>query len=129
MLLSCAQLLATPWTAAHQPPLSMRFSRQGYWSGLPFPSPGDLPNPRIEPGSPALQADSFLIDLQGSPYQCKFPLKRILCPGLELFLSILVLLAFSSKKHILAWLFCTIQDRVAMKSKLLLSRSILNSCC
>ena len=48
---------ATPWTAAHQAALSMRFSRQGYWSGLPFPSPGDLPNPGIEPRSPALQAD------------------------------------------------------------------------
>ena len=43
----------------------MRFSRQGYWNGLPFPSPGDLPNPGIEPGSPALQADPLLIELQG----------------------------------------------------------------
>ena len=47
---------ATPWTAAHQAPLSMGFSRQGYWSGLSFPSPGDLPDPGIEPRSPALQA-------------------------------------------------------------------------
>jgi len=45
----------------------MRFSRQEYWSGLPFPSPGDLPNPGIEPGSPALQADSFPTELKGSP--------------------------------------------------------------
>ena len=51
--------LATPWTVAHQDPLSMEFSRQEYWSGLPFPSPGDLHNPGIEPGSPALQADSL----------------------------------------------------------------------
>jgi len=43
----------------------MRFSRQGYWSGLPFPSPGDLPNPGIEPRSPALQADSLPTELQG----------------------------------------------------------------
>ena len=57
-VLSHVQLFATPWTVAHQAPLSMGFSRQGYWSGLPFPSPGDLPNPGIEPGSPALQADS-----------------------------------------------------------------------
>ena len=49
----------TPWTVARQAPLSMEFSRQGYWSGLPFPSPGDLPNPVIEPESPALQADSL----------------------------------------------------------------------
>ena len=41
---------ATPWTVAHQAPLPMEFSRQEYWNGLPFPPPGDLPNPRIEPG-------------------------------------------------------------------------------
>ena len=51
--------LATPWTVASQAPLSMGFSRQVYWSGLPFPSPGDLPNPGIKPGSPELQADSL----------------------------------------------------------------------
>ena len=50
--------LATPWTVARQAPLSMGFSRQESWSGLPFPSPGDLPDPGIEPRSPALQADS-----------------------------------------------------------------------
>ena len=66
-LLSHAQLFATPWTVAHQAPLSMRFSRQGYWSGLPFPSPGDLPDLGIEPGSPALQADSLPTELQGKP--------------------------------------------------------------
>ena len=52
--LSRVQLFATPWTVAYQAPLSMGFSRQEYWSGLPFPSPGDLPDPGIEPGSPAL---------------------------------------------------------------------------
>ena len=49
----------TPWTVAHQVPLSMGFSRQKYWSGLPCPSPGDLPDPEIEPGSLASQADSL----------------------------------------------------------------------
>ena len=49
----------TPWTVAHQAPLCVEFSKQNYWSGLPFPSPGDLPNPGIEPRSPALQADSL----------------------------------------------------------------------
>ena len=49
---------STPWAAACQAPLSMGFSRQEYWSGLPFPSPGDIPHPGIEPRSPALQADS-----------------------------------------------------------------------
>ena len=51
--LSCVWLFVTPWTVAHQIPPSMEFSRQEYWSGLPFPSPGDLPNPGIEPRSPA----------------------------------------------------------------------------
>ena len=55
--------LATPGTVANQAPLSMGFSRQEYWSGLPFPSPGDLPNPGIEPKSAALQADSFPTEL------------------------------------------------------------------
>ena len=49
----------TPWTVAHQAPLSMEFSRQEYWSGFPFPFPKDLPDPGIEPRSPALQADSL----------------------------------------------------------------------
>ena len=57
--LSHVQLFATPWTVAYQAPPSMEFSRQEYWSGLPFPSPGDLPNPGIKPGSPALQADAL----------------------------------------------------------------------
>ena len=58
-LLNCVQLFATPWTVAHQAPPSMGFSRQEYWSGLPFPSPGDLPDPGIEPRSPTLQADAL----------------------------------------------------------------------
>ena len=57
--LSRVQLFATPWTVACQAHLSMEFSRQEYWSGLPFPSPGELPNPGIEPGSPALQAGAL----------------------------------------------------------------------
>ena len=55
--LSRVRLFATLWTVAYQAPPSVGFSRQEYWSGLPFPSPGDLLNPGIEPGSPALQAD------------------------------------------------------------------------
>ena len=65
--LSPAQLFGTPWTIAHQAPLSMEFSRQEYWSGLPFPSPGNLPDPEIEPGSPALQADTLLSEPPGKP--------------------------------------------------------------
>ena len=65
--LSCVRLFAIPWTVAYQAPLSMEFSRQEYWSGLPFPSPGDLPNPGIEPRSPALQADTLLSEPPGKP--------------------------------------------------------------
>ena len=59
--------LATPWTVACRLLLSMGFSRQEYWSGSPFPSLGDLPNPGIEPRSPELQADSLITELQGKP--------------------------------------------------------------
>ena len=57
----------TPWTVAHQAPLSMGFSRQEYWSGLPFPSPGNLPDPGIEPRSPALQACALTSEPPGKP--------------------------------------------------------------
>ena len=60
--------LETPWTVACQVPLSMGFSRQEYWSGLPFPSPWDLPDPEIKPRSSALQADSLPMELQGKSY-------------------------------------------------------------
>ena len=66
-VLSHALFYATPWTLARQAPLSMGFSRQEYWSGLPFPSPGDLPDPGIEPESSALQADSLPLSQLGSP--------------------------------------------------------------
>ena len=61
--LSRVLLFATPWTVAYQASPFMGFSRQEYWSGLPLPSPGDLPNPGIEPGSPAFQADSLSTEL------------------------------------------------------------------
>ena len=62
---SRVQLFATLWTVACQAPLSMGFSSQEYWSGLPFPSPGDLPDPGIHPMSPALQADSLRSETPG----------------------------------------------------------------
>ena len=68
--LSRVQLFATHWTVAHEASLSVEFSRQEYWSGLPFPSPGDFPDPGIKPGSPALQADSLPSENQGSPNAC-----------------------------------------------------------
>ena len=60
--------LCDPWTVAHQAPPSMGFSRQECWSGLPFPSPGDLPNPGIEPRSPALEADALTFEPPGKPF-------------------------------------------------------------
>ena len=65
--LSRVRLFATPWTVAHQAPPSMGFSRQECWSGLPFPSPGDLPDPGIKPGSPTLQADTLPSEPPGKP--------------------------------------------------------------
>ena len=63
--LSRVRLFVTPWTVGHQASQSMGFSRQVSWSGLPFPSPGDLPDPWIEPGSPALQADTLTSEPPG----------------------------------------------------------------
>ena len=65
--LSRLQLFGTPWTVAYQAPPSMGFSRQEYWRGLPFPSPGDLPNPGIEPRSPTFQADALTSEPPGKP--------------------------------------------------------------
>ena len=73
--LSRVRLFATPWTVGHQAPLPMGFSRQEYWSGVPFPSPGDLPDPGIEPRSPALQADSLPTELSVKPLFMRTPPK------------------------------------------------------
>ena len=64
--------LRPPWTVAYKAPLSMEFSRQEYWSGLPFPSPRDLPNPGIEPGSPALQADTSVFWATREAWNCSW---------------------------------------------------------
>ena len=66
--LRCVLLFATPWTVAQQTALSMGVSRKEYWNGLPFPPPGDLPDPGIEPTSPALQVDSFTTEPPGKPF-------------------------------------------------------------
>ena len=76
--LSHARLFATPWTVAHQAPPSMGFSRQEYWSELPFPSPGDLPNPGIEPRSPALQAEVLTSEPPGKPFKSEVSSKYYL---------------------------------------------------
>ena len=72
-LLSRVWLFATPWTIAYQSPPSMEFSRQKYWSGLPFPSRGDLPDPGIEPRSPTLQADALPCEPPGKPHGLSSP--------------------------------------------------------
>ena len=73
--LSHVRLFETPWTVAYQAPLFMGFSRQEYWSGLPFPSPGDLPDPGIKPRSPAMQADALLSEPPGKHVEGKIELK------------------------------------------------------
>ena len=83
--LSRVWLFATPWTVAHKAPPSMGFSRQEYWSGLPFPSPGDLPYPGIEPRSPALQADALTSEPPGKPHpKAKLVPKKKVTGGLLL---------------------------------------------
>ena len=79
-LLSCGQLFGTPWIVANQVPLSVGFPRQEHWSGLPFPPPGDLPNSRIKPTSPALQADSLPSE---APGYLNLKKKKKFCLGLE----------------------------------------------
>ena len=74
--LSCVQLLVTQWTAARQAPLSMGFPRQEYWSGLPFPSPGDPPDPGIEPRSLALQMSSLPSEPPRKSYEQKEKFNR-----------------------------------------------------
>ena len=64
---SRVQLFATPWNVAHQAPLTMECFRQEYWSGVPFPTPGDLPNPGIEPESPTFQVDALTSEPPGKP--------------------------------------------------------------
>ena len=89
-LLSRVQLLGTQWSVAYQAPKSMGFSRQEYWSGLPFPSPGDLPDPGIKPGSPALQTDALRSEPPGKPSntmdcykKCHSPWPSNLLPSLQ----------------------------------------------
>ena len=80
-LLSHVQLFGTPWTVAHQAPLSMEFSRQEYWSGLPFPTSGDFPNPGIEPlplVSPALAVRFFTTSTTWEAHR-RFPIKQDFC--------------------------------------------------
>ena len=84
----CVGLFATPWTVAYQVPPSMGFSRQGCWSGLSFPSPGDLPDSGIEPRSPALQADALLSEPPGKPSSYTYLLMGKQHPAQKLLLTV-----------------------------------------
>ena len=75
---------ATPWIVAHLALLSMDFSRQEYWSGLPFPSPGDLPDPGIEPRSPSLQTDSLPSEPPGKPFVYISHFKKSILPSVDI---------------------------------------------
>ena len=89
---SCGRLFEAPQTVAHQAPLLMEFSRQNYWSWLPFPTPGNLPNPGIKPTSPVspkLQVDSLPLSHQGSPMTIIIMLIRIIKEGRRKFLELM----------------------------------------
>ena len=81
--LSRIQLFASPWTAVCQSPLSIGFPRQEYWSGLPFPSPGNLPDPGIKPVSSSLQEDFFTTEPLGKPTHSRLAIQYLFLSGLE----------------------------------------------
>ena len=96
--LSHDRLLVTPWTVAHQAPLFTEFSRQEYWSGLPFPSPGDLPDPGIEPRFLALQVCSLPSELPGKPTLFNVPPNVIFKLWHDAFLFFIVFILFLLNK-------------------------------
>ena len=101
--LSRVRLFVTPWTVAYQAPLSMGFPRQEYWSGVPLPSPGDLPDPGIKPWSPALQADSLLSEPPGKPKVGGGEVKEVqgcqFMEGLAGFIKILAFILSDMGRH------------------------------
>ena len=100
--LSHVRLFVTPWTVAHEAPISIEFSRQEYWSELPFSSPGDLPDPGIEPGSSVLQADSLPLSHWGIPILLLY-LQKIF-----LILPQIFYVQINSGKKTSNWLYTTI---------------------
>ena len=101
---------AIPWTLAHPAPLSMDFPRQEYWSGLPCPPPGDLPDPGIQPASPALAGRFFTTEPPGKP-------SKILIPILKLNMSLQIMSRESKEK-----LFCTINNKNTFQSMMFYQR-------
>ena len=117
---SCLALCDLPWTVACQASLSMKFSRQKYWSGLPFSSPRGLPNPGIEPGSPALQADSLPSEPPGKPIIIESKLTMVLsalrAPGCFFFFLIFI------------YLFCGIGSQLRHMGSFIAMCGLLSSC-
>ena len=111
----CLTLFVTPWTVAHQAPLSMRLPKQEHWSGLPFPSPGDLPDSGIEPRLPALQANSLPLSHLGSPSRLQDP---IWGTGKEIYVGISALLLVSWSWLVFGRVSCQFnaQDRMSQIS-------------
>ena len=102
LLQSCPILCdLVDWTVAHQAPMSMGFSKQEYWSGLPFPPPGDLPDPGIKPAVPALQADSLLLESPGKSPESHDSAKH--------FAFIYLLISSSEQPHGINTLTCILQ--------------------
>ena len=87
LVIKLCQALETPWSVAHQAPLSMGFPKQEYWSGLPFPSPGDLPDPGIKLASPSLAGGFFTTELTGKAHICQsqsyasVPISQVIHPS------------------------------------------------
>ena len=95
---------ASPWTVASQAPLSMEFSRQEYWSGFPFASPGDLPDPGTKPGTPALKADSLPSEPAGKPGPCNARCQKKHFPTVPV-LSVAIP-EFGTETYSKPWLSC-----------------------
>ena len=103
--LSHVRLFATLWTVAHQALQSMGFSRQEYWSGLPFPSPGDLPDPGIKPRSPALQADALTSEPQGKPFHSFMKVPYNYCISISPFISVDICFMYLGTSMSVAYMF------------------------
>ena len=97
-LLNPVQLFVIPWTVVCQAPLSMGFSRQEYWSGLPFHSPEDVPEPEVEPMSPALQADSLPSEPSGKAYKFCF-INELIC---------IIYFYYASKQYYMVFVFISL---------------------
>ena len=124
--LSHVWLFAIPWTVVYQASRSMGFfSRQEYWSGLPFPSPGDLPEPGIELRSPALQAALYPLSHQGSPNlllpSCKDCLNKLLWT--ELFTNIIYKLGGVVRECLMGGFLCAVSHKYSVSYQLLLEVS------